>query len=103
MSKLSRERYYQAIRKFFEKSKKAPEKVNEKDIENYLDDLRVGDNKDCKPAFETLNVYKSAILCYYNKILKKKYKPTIFIKKIDKCFWLLKDDQYHKMVDAAPS
>ena len=83
LSKLSRERYYQAIRKFFEKSQKKPENVKEVDIEKYLDEIRVGDNKDRIPTFETLNVYKNAILCYYNRILKKKYSPTIFIKKID--------------------
>lgn len=92
LSKLSRVRYYQSIRKFFEKIKKAPENVKEIDIEIYLDEIRVGDNKDRIPTFETLNVYKNAILCYYNRILKKKYSPTIFIKKIDKCFWLLKED-----------
>ena len=44
LSKLSRVRYYQSIRKFFEKIKKAPENVKEIDIEIYLDDIRVGDN-----------------------------------------------------------
>lgn len=37
LSSLSKKRYYQAIRKFFEKSNKKPEKVKEEDIEIYLD------------------------------------------------------------------
>jgi hypothetical protein len=80
LSRLSKIRYRQAIRKFFEKSDKKPEKVTEEDIEIYLDEYRVGKNKDRKPTFDTVNVIKNSILCFYNRILKKKYQPVIFIK-----------------------
>ena len=63
--------------------------IKEEEIEEYLDDYRVGKNKDKIPAYDTLNVIKNSILCYYNRILKKKYQVSILVKKVRKTFYFL--------------
>lgn len=52
----------------------------------------IGKNKDEKPSFNTLNVIKNAILCYYNRVLKKKFQISILIKKVRKHYCILEKD-----------
>ncbi len=71
---------------------KKPKNVNEDDIEEYLDDYRANNDPDHKPCFNTLNVIKNAILCYYNRVLKKKFIVSIYVKHIRVYHYLLKED-----------
>ena len=69
LSKRSKVRYNQNITKFFNETKKHPNYVKQEDIEDYIDNYRVGKDKNRKPKYDTINVIKNAILCYYNRIL----------------------------------
>lgn len=95
LSLRSRIRYKQNITKFFNEIDKNPNDIKKEDIEAYIDNYKVGENKDETPKFNTLNVIKNAILCYYNRVLQKKFKVAVLGKRKRNIFYSLKEDQYH--------
>ena len=70
------------MKRFFKSIKKHPEKVNEKDIEDYLSNYGT-DPATGKSEFisaDTIKLNKNGILFYYNRILRKDFRPYFPIK-----------------------